>query len=161
MIVYIVHTTDRVQNMADTMSVTGIILAGGKSTRLGANKPQLKNGKSHLIDRVIDTLSQFTPSILIVINEDQPYPVKSTTPGARVVKDIYTGKGPLGGIYTGLIHAETGYSLVVGDTPFLNSGLVRYLINGTPGYDATAPKIGWMIPCTQCIQRAACHQLRR
>jgi molybdopterin-guanine dinucleotide biosynthesis protein A len=132
--------------MADINSITGIILAGGKSTRIGASKPQLKIGDSYLIDRVLDTLSQFTSSILIVTTEGQIDLAKSATPRARIVKDIYPGKGPLGGIYTGLMHAETSYSLVVGcDMPFLNSGLIKYLIDGASGYAAVAPKLGWMI----------------
>jgi molybdopterin-guanine dinucleotide biosynthesis protein A len=143
--------------MANIASITGIVLAGGKSTRIGANKPQLKIGKSHLIDRVLDTLSQFTQSIIIVTTEDQTGMAKSATPGVRVVKDIYPGKGPLGGIYTGLMHAETSYSLVVGcDMPFLNSGLIRYLIDGASGYAAIAPKIGWMIQPLHAIYSKSC-----
>ena len=143
--------------MANITSITGIVLAGGKSTRIGANKPQLKIGDSHLIDRVLDTLSQFTPSILIVTTEDQPDLAKSATPGIRVVKDIYSGKGPLGGIYTGLMHAETSHSLVVGcDMPFLNSDLIRYLIDGASGYAAVAPKIGWMIQPLHAIYSKSC-----
>ena len=143
--------------MADITSITGIILAGGKSTRIGAHKPQLKIGKSHLIDRVLDTLSQFTSSILIVTTGDQVDPAKSATQGARWVKDIYPGKGPLGGIYTGLMHAETGYSLVVGcDMPFLNIGLIKYMIDGTSGFAAVAPKIGWMIQPLHAIYSKGC-----
>ena len=143
--------------MADITSITGIILAGGKSTRIGAHKPQLKIGKSHLIDRVLDTLSQFTSSILIVTTEDQVGLAKSATPGARIVKDIYPGKGPLGGIYTGLIHAETRYSLVVGcDMPFLNIGLIKYMIDGASSFAAVAPKIGWMIQPLHAIYSKSC-----
>jgi len=143
--------------MANITSITGIILAGGKSTRIGANKPQLKIGKGHLIDRVADTLSQFTSSILIVTTEDQVSLVESATHSARRVKDIYPGKGPLGGIYTGLMHAETSYSLVVGcDMPFLNSGLIRYLIDGASGFAAIAPKIGWMIQPLHAIYSKSC-----
>jgi len=143
--------------MANITSITGIILAGGKSTRIGANKPQLKIGKSHLIDRVLDTLSQFTSSILIVTTEDQIGLAKSATPSARMVKDIYPGKGPLGGIYTGLMHAETSYSLVVGcDMPFLNSGLIKYLIDGASSFAAVVPKIGWMIQPLHAIYSKSC-----
>ena len=143
--------------MANITSITGIILAGRKSTRIGANKPQLKIGKSHLIDRVLDTLSQFTSSILIVTTEDQIDLAKSATPSARMVKDIYPGKGPLGGIYTGLMHAETSYSLVVGcDMPFLNSGLIKYLIDGASSFAAVVPKIGWMIQPLHAIYSKSC-----
>ena len=143
--------------MANITSITGIILAGGKSTRIGANKPQLKIGKGHLIDRVVDTLSQFTSSILILTTEDQLGLAKPATPGARWVQDIYPGKGPLGGIYTGLMNAETSYSLVVGcDMPFLNSGLIKYLIDGASGFAAIAPKIGWMIQPLHAIYSKSC-----
>ena len=143
--------------MANITSITGIILAGGKSTRIGADKPQLKIGKGHLIDRVLDTLSQLTSSILIVTTEDQIGLAISTTPSARMVKDIYPGKGPLGGIYTGLMHAETSYSLVVGcDMPFLNIGLIKYMIDGASGFAAVAPKIGWMIQPLHAIYSKSC-----
>jgi len=143
--------------MANITSITGIVLAGGKSTRIGANKPQLKIGKSHLIDRVLDTLSQVASSILIVTTGDQPDLAKSATPGIRVVKDISPGKGPLGGIYTGLMHAETSHSLVVGcDMPFLNGGLIKYLMDGASGFAAVAPKIGWMIQPLHAIYSKSC-----
>jgi len=143
--------------MANITSITGIILAGGKSTRIGTNKPQLKIGKGHLIDRVLGTLSQFTSSILIVTAEDQIGPVKSAAPSTRMVKDIYPGKGPLGGIYTGLMYAETSYSIVVGcDMPFLNSGLIKYLIDGASSFAAVAPKIGWMIQPLHAIYSKSC-----
>ena len=145
--------------MANITSITGVILAGGKSTRIGANKPQLKIGKGHLIDRVVDTLSQFTSSILIVTTEDKVSLAESAAQGARLVKDIYPGKGPLGGIYTGLLYAETSYSLVVGcDMPFLNGGLIRYLIDGASGFAAVAPKIGWMIQPLHAIYSKSCMQ---
>jgi molybdopterin-guanine dinucleotide biosynthesis protein A len=143
--------------MTNITSITGIVLAGGKSARIGANKPQLKIGKCHLIDRVLNTLSQFTSSILIVTTEDQIGLAKSATPGARRVKDIYPGKGPLGGIYTGLMHAETSYSMVVAcDMPFLNSGLIKYLIDGASNFAAVAPKIGWMIQPLHAIYSKSC-----
>ena len=143
--------------MANITSITGIILAGGKSTRIGTNKPQLKIGKGHLIDRVLGTLSQFTSSILIVTAEDQIGPVKSAAPSTRMVKDIYPGKGPLGGIYTGLMYAETSYSIVVGcDMPFLNSDLIKYLIDGASSFAAVAPKIGWMIQPLHAIYSKSC-----
>jgi len=143
--------------MANITSITGIILAGGKSTRIGANKPRLKIGNSHLIDRVLGTLSQFTSSILIVTSGDPVSVAKSDTPRARIVKDIYPGKGPLGGIYTGLMYAETSYSIVVGcDMPFLNSDLIKYLIDGASNFAAVAPKIGWMIQPLHAIYSKGC-----
>ena len=143
--------------MANIASITGIVLAGGKGIRMGANKPQLKIGNSNLIDRVLETLSLFTSSILVVTAGDRPGITIADMPGARIVKDVYPRKGPLGGIYTGLMHAETSYSLVVGcDMPFLNISLIQYLIDGACGFDAVAPKIGWMIQPLHAIYSRDC-----
>jgi molybdenum cofactor guanylyltransferase len=137
--------------------ITGIILAGGKGTRIGSNKSLLKMGDGYVIDRVLDTLSQFTSSIIIVTNEDQAEPAESPRPGVRVLKDAHPGKGPLGGIYTGLLHAETVYSLVVGcDMPFLNRDLLNHLVNTASGHDAVAPKIGWMIQPLHAVYSRDC-----
>ena len=65
---------------------------------------------------------------------------------AKVVVDLYLGKGALGGIYTGLASADTCYSLIVGcDMPFLNRDLLNYLINSAPGFDVVVPEINGMI----------------
>jgi molybdenum cofactor guanylyltransferase len=136
------------RNGIENTNITAIVLAGGKSTRIGTSKSSLKIGESRLIDRVLDTLSQFTSSAIIVTNEDQPDPTKTHRLNSRVFPDIYPGKGPLGGIYTGLSYSESTYNLVVGcDMPFLNSDLIQYLINCAHGADIVAPKIGkWIEP---------------
>jgi len=67
---------------------------------------------------------------------------------AKVVVDIYPGKGSLGGIYTGLVSANTFYSLVVAcDMPFLNRALLRYLVGLAPDFDVVVPNVnGWIEP---------------
>ena len=138
-------------------NITGIILAGGKSTRIGYNKSFLKIGECYLIDRVIDILSQFTSSVLIVTNEDQFDLVKTHTLRARVLEDICPGKGPLGGIYTGLFYAENAQSLVVGcDMPFLNSDLINYLIDRAADFDTVVPRIGNMIEPLHAVYSKNC-----
>jgi molybdopterin-guanine dinucleotide biosynthesis protein A len=62
---------------------------------------------------------------------------------AAVVADIYTGRGPLGGIYTGLLNAHSGIALVVAcDMPFLNARLISFMFSLVDGYDAVAPRLG-------------------
>jgi len=123
------------------MKTTGIILAGGKSTRLGRNKAmELLSGKI-LVHYVYDSLKPLTKQILIVTSEDQaalPYPAASI-----VLTDIYSDKGPLSGIYTGLSSAEYDYSIVVGcDMPFLNKKLLRHMVEECRGFDAVVPRLG-------------------
>jgi molybdopterin-guanine dinucleotide biosynthesis protein A len=60
-----------------------------------------------------------------------------------VVVDLYPNKGPLMGIYTGLLTAESSYGLVVAcDMPFLNIELLGYMIELSPGFDAVVPRLG-------------------
>lgn len=60
-----------------------------------------------------------------------------------MVIDIYPEKAALGGLYTGLSYSNSDYSVVVAcDMPFLNTNLLQYMINSSPGYDAVIPKIG-------------------
>jgi len=137
--------------------ITGIILAGGSSLRLGYNKLFLKMGDRYLIDIVIDSLSQFTSSLLIVTREDQLDLIKSHICRANVVADLFPGKGPLGGIYTGLSHAPNTFSFIVGcDMPFISSALARYMINNVHDCDAIVPKIGNMIEPLHAIYSRNC-----
>jgi molybdopterin-guanine dinucleotide biosynthesis protein A len=121
--------------------MTSIVLAGGKSLRLGRSKClETINGKS-LIERVIERLKSVSRQILIVTSREQlDFPA---TGEAEVVVDLYPNKGPLVGIYTGLLAAESSYSLVVAcDMPFLNIELLRYMVELSPGFDAVVPRLG-------------------
>lgn len=121
--------------------MTSIVLAGGKSLRLGKSKClETINGKS-LIERVIERLKSVSSRILIVTSQEQlDLPA---TCEAEVVVDIYPGKGPLGGIYTGLLASESSHILAVAcDMPFLNIELLRYMIELSPGFDAVVPRLG-------------------
>jgi len=119
--------------------MTSIVLAGGKGLRLGRNKLSEMIGNRTLLERVIDRLSLVSGEILIVIAQGQPKPALSST---KVVVDLYPGKGVVGGIYTGLVAAQSFHSLVVAaDMPFLNPSLLRYLIQVSPTYDVIIPRI--------------------
>jgi molybdopterin-guanine dinucleotide biosynthesis protein A len=119
--------------------MTSIVLAGGKGLRLGRNKLSEMIGERTLLERVINRLTLVSSEILIVIAQGQPKPA---LPPTKVVVDLYPGKGPLGGIYTGLVAVQSFHSLVVAaDMPFLNLSLLRYLIQVSPNYDVIIPKI--------------------
>ena len=61
---------------------------------------------------------------------------------AEVLIDVYPGRGPLGGIYTGLLASRYAHSLVVAcDMPFLNTELLRYMVGLSPGFDVVIPRI--------------------
>jgi molybdopterin-guanine dinucleotide biosynthesis protein A len=127
------------------LTITSIILAGGRSSRLGREKlAEVIAGKS-LIERAVSSLISLSQEILIVISQKQARSSLSlyTYPEAKTVVDLYPGKGSLIGIYTGLVHSTNSINLVVAcDMPFLNLDLLRYMVKVAPGFDVVIPRIG-------------------
>lgn len=108
-------------------NVTGIILAGGKNSRMGTNKAFLEINGIRLIDNILAIYQKLFSEIIIVTNDPSSYTEFSDT---MIVTDIYKGKGALGGLYTGLFYATYDYSFVAAcDMPFLNEDFIIYLIN--------------------------------
>ncbi len=122
------------------IEVTSIILAGGKNLRLGSSKAlEIIGGKS-LIERVVERVKLVSTQTLIVTSLGQP--VLPVAGEVEVLVDLYPGKGPLGGIYTGLLASPSSHSIVVAcDMPFLNIELLRYMIELSQGFDAVVPRL--------------------
>jgi molybdenum cofactor guanylyltransferase len=105
--------------------VTGVLLAGGKSTRMGRDKRFLSIGNSTLLGRALSTMSSLLRHLCIVIAQDSPF-LSAEVP---VVRDVVANCGSLGGLYTGLREASTPHIFVAAcDMPFLNVNLIRYMI---------------------------------
>jgi molybdenum cofactor guanylyltransferase len=121
------------------LEVSCIVLAGGKSTRLGRDKiKEVFLGKT-LLERVLDTLSLLNCEMIVVTAEKSSIPKELNYSRLRFVNDIFPGKGSLGGIYTGLASSKSQYNLVVAaDMPFINLNLVKFMIGVTGGYDLVA-----------------------
>ena len=69
-----------------------------------------------------------------------------------MVTDTYPGKGPLGGIYTGLGAAESFYNLVVAcDMPFLNQTLLDNMIQNSANFDLVVPRLGNMVESLHAV----------
>jgi molybdopterin-guanine dinucleotide biosynthesis protein A len=93
--------------------------------------------------------------VIIVTNSPQKYGHLE----ARLVGDIYPGKGSLGGIYSGLRAARSEYGLVVAcDMPFLDLSLLRYMILLSPGQDVVIPRIGGLTEPLHAIYSKQCLQ---
>ena len=136
--------------------MTSIILAGGRSSRLGREKHKEVIAGRSLIERVIDRLSLVSTETLIVISQNQLESSFSYLK-ARTVVDIYSGKGSLGGIYTGLSRSNSYYNLAVAcDMPFLNQALIRYMIDLSSGFDVTIPMIGNLYEPLHAIYAKSC-----
>lgn len=115
--------------------ITGIILVGGKSRRMGRDKAFLKVQGIPIVERVIEAMEQCFERVLLVGDRPERFDAYALP----VVPDIYPGSA-LGGLYTGLFHAGTGQVFVATcDLPFPSVPLLRHLCSLGEGYDAVVP----------------------
>jgi len=120
-------------------NITGIILAGGKNTRMGTNKAFLEIDGIRLIDKTINIYREIFSEIIIVTNDPLAY---IEFADAVILTDIYKGKGPLGGIYTGLFYSKNNYAFVSAcDMPYLNKDFIDYLTAQTDKHDVIVPEL--------------------
>ena len=116
--------------------VTGVILAGGTSRRMGQNKALLQLGDDPLIAHVIRLMRLATDELLLITNN----PAEYAHLGLQMHSDMIPDAGALGGIYTGLMHASHDAVLCVAcDSPFLQPKLLSYLVSVLGDYDAVMP----------------------
>jgi molybdopterin-guanine dinucleotide biosynthesis protein A len=120
-------------------SVVGTILAGGKSRRFGRNKAFALFQGERLIDRQIRILRSLFREVLVVTNAPELYLDLDVT----TVQDVIPGRGPLGGIYTGLLFARAERVFVTAcDMPFLQPPLIRRIVELSGDHDVVIPQLG-------------------
>lgn len=121
------------------METTGIILAGGLSSRMQQNKAFITVGNQQIIKRVQKELEAVCSDLMIVTNTPEDY----LSLGIPTVVDIIPRKGPLSGVHAGLVNSKHYYNLVVAcDMPFISKRLAEYLLERVPGYAAAVTRIG-------------------
>jgi len=136
--------------------MTSIILAGGKSLRLGRSKSLENIGGRSLIQWVVDCLAILSTEIIVATNQGEVFPCSSPVK-IRMVADIYPGKGPLAGIYSGLRASSSSQAIIVGcDTPFLNVSLLAYMAKNIDQYDVVLPRIGEMVEPLCAVYSKSC-----
>ena len=119
--------------------ISGIILAGGLSKRLGRDKSIEPIENQTLLSRIHKKLLQITNDITVVVNTEEKAR-KIPICNIKIVLDQYPNCGSLGGIFTGLNHAQQNWSLVVAcDMPFINTKLIEKMIELRTGHDAVVP----------------------
>ena len=120
------------------MNVTGIILSGGKSTRMGQDKGLLELNGKPMIQHVIDHIDPICDQILISTNEK-----KYEDFGFPVYKDVITDIGPAGGIISCLDHSANNKNLIIScDLPYTSTNFIRKLLDLSSDYEITLPKYG-------------------
>lgn len=121
--------------------VTGIILAGGESRRMGQDKRWMKLQGISLFHRTLGTmLAVFKKIVVVVARRSQM--LDELPPCVEVIEDLIPNCGSAGGLYTGLQFSPTHRAFVVAcDMPFLNSDLMHHFCEIDPDADVLMAKI--------------------
>lgn len=108
------------------MITTGIILAGGKSSRIGQNKALLELSGKKIIEIIYEKISLLFNDVIIISNSPEDYQFM----GLNIYGDIFPGFGPLAGIHSGLINSKTERNFIIScDLPLISNQAVEYIKN--------------------------------
>jgi molybdopterin-guanine dinucleotide biosynthesis protein A len=134
------------------MKVTGVVLAGGKSARMGKDKSLLLYNNKPLIKRVVEELQPIVDDLIIVSNT-----VKYGFLSVKEISDIFPKMGPLGGIHAGLKTSENEYCFVTAcDIPFFSGDLAEFLLDQKRGFDVVIPQINEYLQPLYAVYSKAC-----
>ena len=122
-------------------NIAGVILAGGKSSRMGSAKPFLTVEGRRIIDSTLEIFNSIFDEILIVTDDKNRF---MEFKDVKVIEDLVKGYGPLAGIYTGLKTISKDKAFFVAcDMPFLDKVLIKNLLDISFTNDCDA-----VVPCT-------------
>lgn len=112
--------------------ITGVILSGGKSSRMGTNKALLKLGNTTVIERAVNLITPLFPKIFLSTNSPEEYSFLQLP----FLQDEQKGIGPVAGIYAGLKHAETEKVFIIScDIPLMTRDVIEFLCE----YNSSSP----------------------
>ena len=115
----------------------GIILAGGKSERMGSDKGLMEWNGKHLVQYSIEALRPFCDQIMIITNNDE-----YACFGFPLHQDEYPNIGPMGGLHAGLKASISENHIVLScDMPLVDEEIIQLLLNGSENYQAVVPVV--------------------
>ncbi|HZS76168.1 MAG TPA: molybdenum cofactor guanylyltransferase [Ktedonobacteraceae bacterium] len=127
------------------MGSAGIIMAGGRSRRMGTNKALLRlpgNAALTFLDSLVSVLTSLCEEVVIVA-ADASFEAWYARPGTRLVYDQIPEHGPLMGLYSGLSAVSTSYALIVAvDMPCLQPALANFLLSQAQEDTLIVPRVG-------------------
>lgn len=137
-------------------AVTGIVLAGGRSQRMGRDKAALPFGNLPLVAWIVARVGAVCHPVMVVAKDATAY----RECGVTVVADRWPGEGPLVGLYTGLSAIATEYAVAVAcDLPFVEPAVLTGLIGLSSGWSAVVPEaLGNVHPLCAVYHRSVAQQ---
>lgn len=138
-------------------AVTGVLVAGGKSRRMGRDKRFLKIGGGSVFDQSLSLLQTIFAETLVSLAE----PVDGLgVQGCSVVYDVVRNTGSLGGLLTGLIASTRGRVFVVAcDMPFLDQEVIRFMSSCDPTADVVVARLGGRFQPMHAVYSKRCVPL--
>jgi len=133
--------------------ISGLVLAGGASRRMGRDKAFLELDGQPLVGIVVERMASVCAEVLVVAGDARPY----AGLGVPVVEDRFRGVGVLGGLHAGLEAAAHDLTLAVGcDMPFLNPKLLQAFAHWAEGFDVAVLRRGEYVDPLHGAYRRAC-----
>tara|TARA_R110002111_G_scaffold65239_2_gene107006 strand:+ start:197 stop:781 length:585 start_codon:yes stop_codon:yes gene_type:complete len=133
--------------------ISGFILAGGKSSRMGSDKGLIEFAGRRMVEHSILALKPLCSSIQIVTNNSDYCDL-----GYSVHQDLIEDKGPLAGICTALSLSKTRLNLIITcDSPFVTSALLSHLIEQSEGVDAVVPLFNNRVYPLTAVYATSCY----
>jgi molybdopterin-guanine dinucleotide biosynthesis protein A len=106
-------------------NITGFILAGGKSLRMGTNKSLLMIGGLTVIEREVNLMKDLFQEVILITNQSEDFSFLNLP----MQEDIHKNTGPLAGIHSALVHTKTDKNFIIScDMPLMTEGVMKYLI---------------------------------
>ena len=139
--------------------LTGLILAGGKSSRFGSDKASALLGGRPLLQWAVSALEPVVEALVIVKSPSQQLPPLVASVPITVVDDEYNALGPLAGLVTGFAAVTTVLCFATAcDAPLLSAALVRFLVGRAREADVVVPDVeGFMQPLTAVYRPLTCR----
>lgn len=147
--------------MAAEADVSAIILAGGRSSRMGRDKASIVFEGATLLQRTVHAAAEVASEIVLVSAPGQSLPAVAAACSVTIVEDAIAGEGPLFGMATGLGAAAGSHCLVLGvDMPFLQPALLRLLVERlrAAGVESGAR---WVVPVAEGRPQPLCSAIAR
>lgn len=140
----------------DTLELAALVLAGGKSRRMGQPKALLPFGNTTLLGAVVERLRPLFHKVLVVAREKESL----REIDAQVLTDDRRERGPLVGLARGLAATETPWCFVVGcDMPFLQPEVIKYMARLLDRCDVLAPVVEGRLQTLHAFYSRRCLSL--
>lgn len=133
--------------------MTGVVLAGGQSRRMGTDKALVELQGKPIIQWVVDALCRVCDPVFLVTNSPSHYCFL----GLEMVGDLLPGRGALAGIHAGLFFSRGDRAFVAGcDMPLLSPRLIQHMADVPGRWDVVVPKVGEFLEPLHAIYSKRC-----